>query len=133
MKFDKFDGFVDGVERFHTEDIEFQKPHALEIGELVSTNILFALPFYCAKLLCVVRKNDKRGRVNAELLNNTAKIGCQVTKVGVDNITSAIGGIFGTIVSLSDEVVILKIANNVEIEVARSAINGVDDGKNAAT
>ena len=44
-------------------------------------------------------------------------------KVGSRVIT--IGGIYGTIVSLSDDIVKLKIAENVEIEMARASINGV--------
>lgn len=51
----------------------------------------------------------------------------EALKVGNRVIT--VGGIYGTIVSLTDEVVTLKIADKVEIEVARSAINGVDEGK----
>ena len=51
----------------------------------------------------------------------------EALKVGNRVIT--VGGIYGTIVSLTDEVVSLKIADKVEIEVARSAINGVDEGK----
>lgn len=51
----------------------------------------------------------------------------EALKVGNRVIT--VGGIYGTIVTLTDEVVTLKIADKVEIEVARSAINGVDEGK----
>ncbi len=55
----------------------------------------------------------------------------EALKVGNRVIT--VGGIYGTIVSLTDEVVTLKIADKVEIEVARSAINGVaEDKKNVA-
>ena len=46
-------------------------------------------------------------------------------KVGSRVIT--IGGIYGTIVSLTDEVVNLRIAPNVEIEIARGSVNGVAD------
>ena len=46
-------------------------------------------------------------------------------KVGSRVIT--IGGIYGTIVSLTDEIVILRIAPNVEIEIARGSVNGVAD------
>ncbi|MBQ7478531.1 MAG: preprotein translocase subunit YajC [Selenomonadaceae bacterium] len=34
-----------------------------------------------------------------------------------------IGGIYGTITGLEDKIIKLKVANNVEIELARSAIN----------
>ncbi|MBQ6298149.1 MAG: preprotein translocase subunit YajC [Selenomonadaceae bacterium] len=52
-------------------------------------------------------------------------------KVGSRIIT--IGGIYGTIVSLTDEIVTIKIADKVEVEVSRNAINGVADNKNVAT
>ncbi|MBR4152043.1 MAG: preprotein translocase subunit YajC [Selenomonadaceae bacterium] len=50
-------------------------------------------------------------------------------KVGSRVIT--IGGIYGTIISLTDEIVILKIADNVEIEIARGSISSVapNEGK----
>ena len=48
-------------------------------------------------------------------------------KVGSRVIT--IGGIYGTIVSLGDEIIRLKIAENVEIEIARGSINGVAPDK----
>ena len=44
-------------------------------------------------------------------------------KVGSRVIT--IGGIYGTITALTDEIVTLKIAERVEIEMARGSINGV--------
>ena len=47
----------------------------------------------------------------------------------VGNRVITIGGIYGTIVSLSDEIVTVKIAENVEVEMARNAINGVADEK----
>ena len=79
--------------------------------------ILMVLIFY----FLLYRPQKKAQEARTQMLN-ALKVGNRVITVG---------GIFGTIVSLSDEVVRLKIAENVEIEVARSAINGVDDGKNA--
>jgi preprotein translocase subunit YajC len=49
-------------------------------------------------------------------------------KVGSRVIT--IGGIYGTIVSLTDEIVILRIADKVEIEIARGSVNGVATNDN---
>ena len=51
-------------------------------------------------------------------------------KVGVRVVT--IGGIFGTITALTDEIVHLKIAANVEIEVSRQAISSVAVNKESA-
>lgn len=48
-------------------------------------------------------------------------------KVGSRIIT--IGGIYGTIVNLTDEIVTIKIADKVEVEVSRNAINGVAEDK----
>ena len=80
--------------------------------------ILMVLIFY----FLLYRPQKKAQEARTQMLN-ALKVGNRVITVG---------GIFGTIVSLGDEVVRLKIAENIEIEVARSAINGVDDGKNAA-
>ncbi len=51
-------------------------------------------------------------------------------KVGSRIIT--IGGIYGTIVNLTDEIVTIKIADKVEVEVSRNAINGVAEDKNVS-
>jgi len=51
-------------------------------------------------------------------------------KVGARVIT--IGGIYGTITALTEEIVTLKVAANVEIELARSSISGVAENKNVA-
>ena len=79
--------------------------------------ILMVLIFY----FLLYRPQKKAQEARTQMLS--------ALKVGSRVIT--IGGIFGTIVNLTDEIVTLKIADNVEIEVARHAINGVDDGKNA--
>jgi len=47
-------------------------------------------------------------------------------KAGDKILTS--GGIYGTIVSLTDDIVRLRIANNVQVDVARSAITGRQAG-----
>ena len=49
----------------------------------------------------------------------------------VGNRVITVGGIFGTIVAITDEVVTLNIADKVDVEVSRNAINGVADVKNA--
>lgn len=51
-------------------------------------------------------------------------------KVGARVIT--IGGIYGTITALTEDIVTLKIAANVEIEMARASINGVAETKDVA-
>lgn len=49
----------------------------------------------------------------------------EALKVGNRVIT--LGGIYGTITKLSDEIVTVKIADKVEVDVSRNAINGVVD------
>lgn len=43
----------------------------------------------------------------------------------VGNRVITLGGIYGTIVAIKDEIVTVKIAEKVEVEVSRNAINGV--------
>ena len=81
--------------------------------------ILMLLIFY----FLLYRPQKKAQREREEMLSNL--------KVGIRVIT--IGGIYGKIVSLTDEIVTLKIAEKVEVEIARSAINGVAENKNAST
>ena len=51
----------------------------------------------------------------------------------VGNRVITLGGIYGTIVAIKDEIVTLNIADKVEVEVSRNAINGVVDDKKEPT
>ena len=51
----------------------------------------------------------------------------------VGNRVITLGGIYGTIVAIKDEIVTVKIADKVEVEVSRNAINGVVDDKKEPT
>ena len=77
--------------------------------------ILMVLIFY----FLLYRPQKKAQEARSKMLDSL--------KVGNRVIT--IGGIYGTIVSLTDEIVTVKIAQNVEVEMARSAINGLADDK----
>lgn len=66
---------------------------------------------------------QKKARQEREEMLSSLKVGSRVI---------TIGGIYGTIVGLTDEVVNLKIADNVEIKMARGSINGVAEEKNAS-
>lgn len=79
--------------------------------------LLMLLIFYF--LLYRPQKNAQKQR---EAMLNSLKVGNRVI---------TIGGIYGTIVSLTDEVVHLKIADNVEIEMARGSISNVAEEKSA--
>ena len=77
--------------------------------------ILMVLIFYF--LLYRPQKNAQKKR---EEMLGSLKVGNRVI---------TIGGIYGTIVSLDDEIVHLKIADKVEIEIARGSVNGVAEDK----
>lgn len=77
--------------------------------------ILMLLIFYF-----LLYRPQKKARQERDEMLNSLKVGSRVI---------TIGGIYGTIVGLSDEVVNLKIADKVEIEVARGSINGVAEDK----
>ncbi|MBR2775312.1 MAG: preprotein translocase subunit YajC [Selenomonadaceae bacterium] len=79
--------------------------------------ILMVLIFYF-----LLYRPQKKAREARDAMLSSLKVGSRVI---------TIGGIYGTIVSLTDEVVRLKIADNVEIEVARGSINGVAEEKSA--
>ena len=79
--------------------------------------ILMVLIFYF-----LLYRPQKKAREARDAMLSSLKVGSRVI---------TIGGIYGTIVSLSDEIVRLKIADNVEIEVARGSINGVAESKGA--
>ncbi|MBQ4494491.1 MAG: preprotein translocase subunit YajC [Selenomonadaceae bacterium] len=79
--------------------------------------ILMVLIFYF-----LLYRPQKKAREAHDSMLSSLKVGSRVI---------TIGGIYGTIVSLSDEIVRLKIADNVEIEVARGSINGVAEEKSA--
>ena len=79
--------------------------------------LLMLLIFYF--LLYRPQKNAQKQR---EEMLSSLKVGNRVI---------TIGGIYGTIVSLTDEVVRLKIADNVEIEMARGSISNIAEEKSA--
>lgn len=66
---------------------------------------------------------QKKARQERDEMLSSLKVGSRVI---------TIGGIYGTIVGLTDEIVRLQVADNVEIEMARGSINGVAEEKNAS-
>ena len=79
--------------------------------------ILMVLIFYFLLYRPQKRAHDERNKMLDAL------------KVGNRVIT--LGGIYGTIVAMKEEIITIKIAEKVEVEVSRNAINGVVDDKNA--
>lgn len=59
---------------------------------------------------------QKKARQERDAMLSSLKVGARVI---------TIGGIYGTIVGLTNEIVRLQVAEKVEIEVARGSINGV--------
>ena len=66
---------------------------------------------------------QKKARQELDAMLSSLKVGARVI---------TIGGIYGTIVGLSNEIVRLQVAEKVEIEVARGSINGVAPEVNEA-
>ncbi|MBR2518300.1 MAG: preprotein translocase subunit YajC [Selenomonadaceae bacterium] len=66
---------------------------------------------------------QKKARQERDAMLSSLKVGARVI---------TIGGIYGTIVGLSNEIVRLQVAEKVEIEVARGSINGVAPEVNEA-
>ena len=69
----------------------------------------------------VIAPANKQKRKTQEMLNSLKK--------GDRVVTS--GGIYGTVQGVEPEVVYLKIADNVRVKVARSAITGVVSGESS--
>lgn len=67
---------------------------------------------------------QKKARQERDEMLSSLKVGSRVI---------TIGGIYGTIVGLTDDIVRLKVADNVEIEMARGSINGMAENKNASS
>lgn len=66
---------------------------------------------------------QKKARQERDAMLSSLKVGARVI---------TIGGIYGTIVGLTNEIVRLQVAEKVEIEVARGSINGVAPEVNEA-
>ena len=84
-------------------------------GSLTSFLILFA-PLFVIWYFLVIRPQQAQKRKVQQMLENL--------KTGDRVITN--GGIYGTIVNFRDNVVQLQIAPQVKIDVARSAVSGVE-------
>ncbi|MCA9726414.1 MAG: preprotein translocase subunit YajC [Candidatus Eisenbacteria bacterium] len=83
-------------------------------------NLFLILSFMLIFYFLLLRPQQKRQR-QAQKMLESLKRGDQV-------VTS--GGIHGTILNVKDDVVVLKIDENVKIEVSKSAVTGVtQEGK----
>lgn len=73
--------------------------------------ILMVIIFYF-----LLYRPQKKARDERDKMLSNLKVGNRVI---------TIGGMYGTITALTDEVVRLKVADKVELEFARASINGV--------
>ena len=78
--------------------------------------LLMILIFYF-----LLYRPQKKAQKEREEMLGSLKVGSRVI---------TIGGIYGTIVSLNDDIIKLKIAEKVEIEIARGSVNGVAPNDN---
>jgi preprotein translocase subunit YajC len=83
-------------------------------GNLLFTLLPFVLIFAIFYFL-VIRPQAKRQRETVKMLDSL--------KQGDRVVTS--GGLFGTVAGVKDNVVVLKVADQVRVEVAKSAITAV--------
>ena len=83
------------------------------LGGLITLGLIF-LVFY----LLLIRPQQKQQQQLQEMRNNV--------RVGEKIMTT--GGIFGIIESISQDTVMLKVAEKVKIEIAKNAIAGLREG-----
>lgn len=69
--------------------------------------------------LLIIRPQQKRHKEQQMMINSLKKGDRVVTT----------GGVYGTIVSIKDDIVVLRIARNVDIELSKQAISGVVTGR----
>ncbi len=96
----------------------------LQSSDSLMAFVIQALPIAAIFLVfyfLVIAPANKQKRKTQEMLNSLKK--------GDRVVTS--GGIYGTVQGVEAEVVYLKIADNVKVKVARSAITGVLAGESS--
>jgi len=87
-------------------------------GAPLMSNFLFLGLMVLVFYFFIIRPQQKRAKEHKELLANLSK--------GDRVVTS--GGIFGTVVGLKDNVVVLRVDENVKIEVMRDNVAGKVSG-----
>jgi preprotein translocase subunit YajC len=86
--------------------------------QILPLGILFVLMYFV-----LLRPQMKRQKETEKLI--------QSVKTG-DRVLAA-GGIYGTVANLKDNIVILKVADNVKLEVLRSSITSVEKASEEKT
>lgn len=84
-------------------------------SQLIS--LLYIVGLFAILYFLMIRPQQQRQKKHQEMMKNLKANDHVVT----------IGGLFGTIVKMKEDSLILRIADNVEIEVLQSAISRVTD------
>lgn len=84
-------------------------------GQRMIANILLILSLILIFYFLILRPQQKRQRQVQDMLKGV--------KTGDRVLTS--GGIYGQVLGVKDDVVVLKIADDVKVEFAKSAIQGI--------
>lgn len=91
-----------------------------ETGGGILGLLLMIVPIFAIWYFILIRPQQKKAKEHKTLLDNLQR--------GSRVITT--GGIYGTVTRVKDDIVVLQIADQVRIEVARSAITGLrEQGK----
>lgn len=94
---------------------EGQAARPTGIPSLLQSPLTMLFIIFIIFYFLIIRPQQKKQRQQQEMLKNLAK--------GDKVITT--GGIYGTIIALSDNVVTLQLEDKVKIRVARSAVAGL--------
>lgn len=86
-----------------------------ENSQMIS--LLYIVGLFAILYFLMIRPQQQRQKKHQEMMKNLKANDHVVT----------IGGLFGTIVKMKENSLILKVADNVEIEVLQSAISKVTD------
>lgn len=90
-------------------------PNPSGAGQRMLLQMVLILGFVLVFYFLMLRPQQKRQQQVQNMLKNL--------KTGDRVLTS--GGIYGQVLGIKDDVVVLKIADDVKIEVAKSAVSGV--------
>jgi len=82
------------------------------------TQLLFIIGMFAILYFLMIRPQQQRHKKHQEMIKNLRMNDRVVT----------IGGIYGTIVKIKDTSCILRVSDNVRIELLKSAISQVDSG-----
>lgn len=80
-----------------------------------TVSILYIVALFAILYFLMIRPQQQRQKKHQEMIKSLRP----------DDIVTTVGGIFGTIVKLKEDSIILRIADNVRIEVLKNSISQV--------